>query len=656
MWSLRGALRRDVRSLGREYHEMPTELWQDPTALEPGTFNEDFDYVDDDLDEKHIPLSRSPVYPPDDSLIKGVFSLSMSEEGSERGTRPGPLAENDDMAALDFSDDEITQTVSVREPREAPGHRRHGSSDSDLGSDSGRSDNEMEMVQGYSWKSTVLTVSKEIVEEHEKKCLSRRFFVAVLRDFRTLYAALANPEEIPEAIRQLSDRALTLRFPEHWYLLPRSVEDIRVLRGIDLRAYICCDVAVASNAELIPLGACAARSPDLHYRETPCAMLMDTEGRFFLYDAETEGLFLAAENLAELASKGLSACEPVYRDGGAAIPLPRPRAVVKKILSACVIGLDSVNAAVATVRGTAIVLYDRASGSERILQIFDASELRCKPPFSELDDESCGAMMDYVEFRLAEEWIVLGGIGTYGKSGGLAFTVDIVVLLGVTGAVYGFGLEDNDVYRLADDLPTLLRRGVSPEPNRFDREALGELRLERRPLCPHEREEFRERRGSATRRPITRRDLRGWLRWQLRMGPDTEKCVQFAHLEEAKRQLRHPVGGLPVCVVTGESYQPRNEPEQGYGVLTEGRRNFRYARIRPDPTDEERRRQRNLYQRMMCPPGPFVSHSEETYVGVIGERATRLATLQKSGASLRLPAISRAATQASRRGSPMSDR
>nr|CAI64574.1 r139 protein [Murid betaherpesvirus 2] len=655
MWSLRGALRRDVRFLGREHHEMPTKVWQDPTALEPGTFDEDFGCVDDDLDEKHIPLSRSPVYPPDDSLIKGVLGLSMSEEGRERGTRSGPLTGHDNMAALNFPDDEIAQTVSVRESREASGHRRHGSSDSDLGSDSGRSDNEIEIVQGHSWKSTALTVSKEIVEEHEKKNLSRRFFATVLRDFRTLYVALSNPNEIPERIRQLSGRALTLRFPEHWYLLPQPMNEIRVLFGVDLRAYICCDVAVARDVELIPLGACAARSPDLHYRETPCAILMDTEGRFFLYDAETEGLFLAAENLVELAHKGLSACEPAYRDGGATISLPRPRTAVKKILSACVIGLESVNAAVTSVRGTAIVLCDRASGSERILQIFDASELRRKPPFSELDDESCGAMMDYVEFRLAEEWVVLGGIGTYDNSGGFVFMVDIVVLLGVTGAVYGFGVEENDVYRLADDLSTLLRRGISPEPNRFDRDALGELRLERRALCPHEREGTRGDREPVVRQ-VARRDLRGWLRWQLRTGPDTDRCVQFAHLEEAKRQFRHPVSSLPVCVVTGESYQPKNESEQGYGVLAEGRRNFRCPRTRPDPTDEERRRQRELYQRMMCPPGPFVNQPEETYTGVIAERAARLAALQKSGTSLRLPAISRAATRVSRRGSPMSDR
>lgn len=649
MWSLRGALRRDVRYLGREHHEMPDEPWRDPTELEPGTLSNYLDYADDDIHEKRIPLSRSPVYPPENSLIKGVLALSMSEEESERGARPGPPID-DDMAALNLSNEESTQTASSRELREAPGHRRRGSSDSDQGSDSGRSDGEMDVIPGCSWKSTALTVSKEIVEGHERRCLSYRLFVAVLRDFRTLYAALANPDEIPHAVHQLSGRALTLRFPEHWYLLPQKTNEIRVLRGVNLRAYACCDGA----DELFPLGPCAARSPDLHYRETPCALLMDAEGRFFLYDAETEGMFLAAENVAELASKGLSACEPAYRDGGATISLPRPRTTVKKIISACVIGLENVNAVVTAVRGTAINLRDRASGSERVLQIFDASELRHKPPFSRLDDDSCAAMMDFVEFRLVEEWIVVGGIGTY-DDGGPVFTVEIVVLLGVTGAVYGFELEENDVYRMADDLTTLFKRGFSPEPNRFDREALGELRLERRPLCPHERGRLGGDRRSAVR-SATRRDLRGWLRWKLRTGSGEAKCVELAHLEEAKRQLRHPVSGLPVCVVTGESYQPKKGLDEGYSVLAEGKRNFRYPRVRPEPTNDERQRQRDLYQRLMHPPGPFVNPPEETYGGVLAERAARVAALQRTGAPLRLPAISRMTTQVSRRGSPLSDR
>lgn len=647
MWSLRGALRRDVRCLGREHHEMPIRTWQDLIGSEAETPYEDFDCVDDDRDERQLPLSRSPVYPPKDSLIKGVLGLSMSEEGLERVSLPEPLSEDDEMATFDFSDEEIASAVSVRGPRGIPGHRRQGSSDSDLGSGS---DGEVEMTQAYCWKSAVLTVSREIVEEHEKRCLSRRLFATVIRDFQSLHTALATPDEIPNAVRQLCGRALTLRFPEHWYLLPQRTQEIRVLRGVDLRAYACCGAA----GELIPLGPCAARSPDLHYRETPCALLFDTSGKFFLYDSESEGLFHAADNVVELASKGLAACEPVYRDGGATIPLPRPRTAVKKILAACVVGLETANAAVTAARGTAIELRERTSGSTCVLQIFDVSELRNKNPFSDLDEDSCTSMMDYVDFRLAEDWIVVGGIGDFEEDGGFGFTVSIVVLLGVTGAVYGFDLDENDVYRLADDLQTLLRRGILPEPNRFDRETLGELRLERRPPCLHERQ--RDSETATTTKPATRRDLKGWLRLKLRKGPEAEKCAAFAHLEEAKRQLKHPVGNIPVYVVIEESYQPRSEPEEGYGVLTEGKRRFRYPRIRPDPTDEERRRQRGLYRQLMRPPGPFGSKSEETYSGVLAERASRLAALQKSGASLRLPAISRTTTRISRRGSPMSDR
>lgn len=626
---------------------MPVDAWND--EADPETFDEDFDYADDDRAERSIPLSRSPVYPPEDSLIKGVLALSMSEEELERAARPRPLTEDgDDMAAFNFSDHEFTNAVCVRESRAATGHHRHGSSDSDLGSDSGRSDDEMELPQNYSWKSAALTVSKEIAEEYERKCLSRRFFVAVIRDFWSLHTALATPNRFPDAVHQLCGRALPLRFPENWYLLPQPSDEIRVLRGVDLRAFACCDMA----SELMPLGSCAARSPDLHYRETPCALLLDSEGRFFLYDAETEGVFFAAKDVVELASRGLATCEPVYRDGGAAIPLPHPRTTIKKILAACVVGLESANAAVVASRGTAIRLRDRMNNSTRVLQIFDVSELKNKIPFSTFNEDSCTSMMDYVDFRLAEDWIVVGGIGTYKNGGGFAFAVDVVVLLGVTGAVYGLDLTENDVYRLADDLLTLLRRGISSEPNRFDRDALGELRLERRPRCPHEQKES----GMPINKSATRRDLKGWLRLKLRTGPEIEKCVPFAYLEEAKRQLKHPAGSLPVCVVTEESYRPKSDPEEGYSALAEGQRNFRYPRIRPDPTDDERRRQRELYRQLIRPPGPFGTKSEETYGGVLAERAARMAALQKSGASLRLPAISRTTIQLSRRESPMSDR
>lgn len=675
MWSLRGALRHDLRYEGFEFEE---------GNIETQNFHEyDTEYgsqvgeVDDSrCNERRLPLCRSPVCPPA-SLINTRFAFELSEIPA-RGDQATHLNANSDgmadttetfdeditdgiesaavdaaAAALDGEAIDADQSSSIPDcplsnsdldesTSEIPKESDESDSESESYSDS---DSESEMVYGSLWKTSMITFSKETVEKYEKQKLSRKFYVTVMRDFRLLHLAGPSAEKISAAVNQLTDKALALRFPENWYLLPQKPQDIRVLRGVDVSAYTCCETV------MVPLGSCAARSPDLHFRETPCALLLDLSGRFFLYDAETDGVYRAAENIDQLARRGLSLCEPAYRDGGAGVPLPSPRGAVRKLISAATIGLEDTGVVVKSLSGTAIELTDPATGASTTFQLFGGEELKRKMPFAVVDAETYSLMVEYVSFRLAESWIVIGGLGEFDANA--TFWVSTVVILGTRGTVYGFCRYDNDVFRLADELPIFFKKGGVVHTNRFDRGANGEVRLERTPTCPHIETPSESMTRSAGVNH-SRRDLDGWYRWILRTKCLSSATVAPTNVAEAKRQFSHPAKGVAVVIETSESYKPRAAPPDAFNSLTAGERSFRFPRT-VNTGSTSTGNGLAFYRKWVRALGLFDDGAEKTEYEIMKLRADRLSVLQKNGSSLYLPPVSRAIVQPVRYDELMSE-
>ncbi|AWV68060.1 m139 protein [Murid betaherpesvirus 1] len=630
MWSLRGAQRRDLRFDGQD--DEWCLVYEDCMDQKFGGYG--------GVDERSLPPIRSPVYPPR-SFINDQFSFGLPLDSTDHtaGGREscGAMAESDlfiDRATLDGTG------------RSDAGSRDSESdSDFDMESDSDLSDDgdaAGAYVYGSPWKTSAVTVSRKAVEKYEKKKLAQRLYSLTMRDFKAFHLALSFPPgQIAAAVVHYLGKPLVLRYPENWYLIPQRRSEIRVLRGVDLSKYLCCgDTA----GDLTPLGVCAARSPDLHFRETPCALIMDERGRFFLYDAESDGLYYAARNIDQLARRGLSLCEPVYRDGGAVVSMPKPKTLVRKIVSAAVVGLENVAATATAFRGSTIALRDPVSGRRETFQVFGASDLKRKPPFSRMDDTTYTLVREYITFRLAEAWTVIGAVGEY-RDDGFVFEVSTVVLVGARGTVYGFCLLSNDVFRIAEDISVFFKRGGvsgAAVPNRFDRGARGELRLERPPLCPHRDEDRPPIATSLASQEIARRDLEDWYRWRLGARSRLHDGVALSNVSEAKRQLTHPAKGIPVSIVTAESYHPRGDPEEAFESLSGQTRPYRYPRVCDASLSCS---DRDFYRRYVRAMDMFDGGKERSEREIMFIRAERVGSLQKTGTPLKLPPLVRA-TQA----------
>lgn len=622
MWSLRGAQRRDLRHDGREFDDgIPGEFHPDGS---PDNLVCDGDNNTENL----LPLSRSPVYPPE-ILINSMLDFSVAEYPSEDSTPEKPL-QNSAMADVENTEQEYTDYGSRCMDTDM---QEEYSDKSDSDSDSDTSDSENELVYGVPWKTFTVTLSKENIEQYEKLKLANHFFKAVMRDFKPLYCSLLTPDRILNVVCQIR-KPMTLRYPEHWYLLPQKASQIRVLKNVNLSEYVCCDT------HLIPLGPCAARSPDLQFRETPCAALMDMDGRFYIYDAETDAVFFAANNIEELARFGLSRCEPVYRDGGAMVPMPRPKKTVKKLLSAAIIGLENVSDTVNMLKGTTVTINGSRPDAECTFQIFGVNDLKKKLPFAIIPETLYKHMLEYINFRLCEPWVVIGGFGQYAENH-IAFLVQNIVILGARGTVYEFCISKNDVFRVSDDLSTLFKRGKPRIPNRFDRMDNGELRLEHKPCCPHS-ESYVQGLIKSAGIKFNRRDIEGCYHWLIRQKTPDSYCVNFASIEEAKRQCGHPAKSIPVMVVSGESYQPRQENKITFNSLSKGTCGFRYARIIDETMIDT---QRDFYRRWMRNKTVFDDGIEPNEQQVMMIRAERLSALQKGSVPLKLPPISKAIVQ-----------
>nr|WEG68852.1 protein m139 [Mastomys natalensis cytomegalovirus 1] len=622
MWSLRGAQRRDMRYDGREYDDgTPGEFPRDRSVY---TTN----YCDLECVGELLERNLSPVYPPE-TIVNSMSTASLSGESEQENE------ELDEDVAECEENHQDNHEVDVAYDHELV----ESESDDEIERDSDQSDSDEELIHVGAGRAAAV-VSKKMIEDYERQRLSSKLFCTVLRDFKPFHSALRNPGRIHYTVKLLLGKPLSLRFPEHWYLLPQRASKIRVLQGVNLNDYVCCD------RELIPLGACAARSPDLHYRETPCALAMDLDGRFFVFDAETDGLFLAASGIVELATKGLSQCEPAYKDGGAVIPTPNPKSIARCLITVSVFGPDHVRSLTKDLSGTAISIGGPWSGRQTVFQIFGEEETKNKMPFSLLDADSFEYMLEYITFRVTERYAIAGGIGKFSNDG-MIFHVHNLILVGDSRCVYGFNVSENDVYRLSDDMATFVKTGYFRRANRFDKGARGILRLERKPMCPHS-DKLSHVPESLRPKP-TRKHIDGWFKWIMYNKPDRVNDTAFANIDEAKRQCRYPAKGIPAVVMDSESYQPR-PPPQSYDMLSEGVSNF------VDPVTSNEHDDEPYYRRWMCMQNSFPLSGERTLEEVLNIRGQKLAAMKKASITIPLPNVSHSVCRELPRGTSVTNR
>lgn len=231
MWSLRGALRHDLRYEGFEAEEGNLGIL-DRDSHDSGD-GQEFDASDTRCNEKNLPLCRSPVYPPP-RLINTSFALEAPKTTTTRHmTRPDRSEENDDAmsesgepidedaagndgidpAAIDAAaaalEEEGREDIvdennhQHHRPEEQNGDgliqpcisEDHHDSEDDA-SDSTESESEVEMVYGSLWKTSMITFSRETVEKYEQQKLSRKFYMTVMRDLRPLHLAVSSAERI----------------------------------------------------------------------------------------------------------------------------------------------------------------------------------------------------------------------------------------------------------------------------------------------------------------------------------------------------------------------------------------------------------------------------------------------------------------------------
>lgn len=295
-----------------------------------------------------------------------------------------------------------------------------------------------------------------------------------LRACRELFLASYGPASLRSAVRQTHRRRIPLPSPPGWFLrVDAHCEGEPDLADRDLRAL------APGQSWMVAVGACYYQPPGRRHRRTPCYVLLGPRTRCFVYDAESDALFLAARDVDELARTGFVGVECLHVQRRTPWQTRRPEHLIRGLLWK---GNDPGELArfAREYAGEEIALRTPGKVEANPLRLLGDFELvRRVWPFSALSADRLAAVKRYVDRRLRCAWHALGVVGVYHRHG--AFHALHLIVVDRFGAVYYFSVQTASLWILADDVRALFRLGLLKAlvpGRRSDRDLGGLERLE----------------------------------------------------------------------------------------------------------------------------------------------------------------------------------
>ncbi|AGE11598.1 gp144 [Caviid betaherpesvirus 2] len=317
----------------------------------------------------------------------------------------------------------------------------------------------------------------------------------VLKDFRELFLAQGDLAEVKSCVVRLRGTLLSLSVPSDWYLLVNPFQHTAAYRDADARRCVegvgdllCC----ADRLE--PLGQCVRWTETGECDPMPIVMFMGSCCNIWAVNLSDGVLHLVAPDIDSLARRGLLHFEPIYQLRLAPRGTVYPRDVVRALLDAAPpegtsVPRDGHPALIETVRKhrlRCVALSTPGEGEHAFCLCGFSDMLRQQLPFIDMSHDTFWLLMESITYRLDRRWWLLGTVGEALATG--LFRVDVAVILGQDGAIYGFDHKEMSVFRLADSLQMFFACGLLKwyaAGTRFDTPARDLQRLEHPPLCVH---------------------------------------------------------------------------------------------------------------------------------------------------------------------------
>lgn len=241
------------------------------------------------------------------------------------------------------------------------------------------------------------------------------------------------------------------------------------------------------------------------YEERIALAYMGEQFRLYAFGLamDDRALFLIAHDLEELARYGLSRCELAYgqgrwnRGGNVDARLAeqrrgRGRRDRKKVMHFIVVSDRSRRGSSGTARRlneTDVLLPTPGESAGILRTVHEVDQLTAMWPFRDLSAREFARWKRMIHDHLLTPWYPMGCVGDP-VPGTHHFQAIMLIVVDWYGAVYGVPTldDENEILRLADDLPTFFAMGLLKyafNGRRFDSSYRRRGRLEHPPRCPH---------------------------------------------------------------------------------------------------------------------------------------------------------------------------
>ncbi|QQL11215.1 Rh211 [macacine betaherpesvirus 3] len=223
-------------------------------------------------------------------------------------------------------------------------------------------------------------------------------------------------------------------------------------------------------------------------------VLMGRYESIWVLDRDQNVLYFLASGLDDFARHGLLHCESIY-SGKFRMPMltTQPDDVISH-LRMNDYSLCQLQRAMARYRGQCIPLRTPGEMTRPMLICAEADDLKSCWPFLCMDNLMFEKLMQFFKDRLCCGVLIFGVVGEVLPSG--VFHAEWVILMDAFGELFYFDVYRRDVWRLADDIDSLLTMGllkIYQAGRRFSLALSDAERLEMPPHCPHRTYQFWDR-------------------------------------------------------------------------------------------------------------------------------------------------------------------
>ncbi|QQL09961.1 Ba211 [Baboon cytomegalovirus] len=268
-------------------------------------------------------------------------------------------------------------------------------------------------------------------------------------------------------------------------------------------------------------------------------VMMGRYESMWLLDRDQNVLYYLASGLDDFARHGLLHCESIYT-GKCRMPMltTDPDDIIS-MLRMNDHSTSHLKAAMANYRWQCLPLRTPGEMTRPLMICGETDDLKSCWPFLCMDECMFSNLIQFFRDRLCCDFLTFGVLGEVLPSG--VFHSEWVVLMDVFGEFFAFDVYRRELWRLADDLDSLLTIGmlkIYQTGRRFSCAVSDAERLEVPARCPHGTYQFWDRylymdRGTAQHSFLTR------FKWLIRKDRFKKKAVGGCHV----RNSYHEVAG-----------------------------------------------------------------------------------------------------------------